>query len=115
MTSDSVEGRRHEAAIPAWSCRRGQWHRLRYEHSRLVEISFDDLVPALAELRHALKVAGPGRHSAGDHMRRMRTPFAGQREYVLVCPNNFCGTGSKSAVQYLRYSCSRSLVVGAEK
>jgi SAM-dependent methyltransferase len=77
----------------------------------LPELAYDELVPALAELRRVLKDGGTLRLSLPDLERGVDAYRRGDRDYFQVPDEDMQTLGGKLATQLVWYGYSRSVFV----
>jgi SAM-dependent methyltransferase len=75
----------------------------------LPELSLDDLVPALVELRRVLRAGGVLRLSLPDLDKGVQAYRDGDRDYFLVTDDDARSLGGKLVTQLLWHGWSRSL------
>jgi predicted SAM-dependent methyltransferase len=75
----------------------------------LPEMPYDDLVPALQELRRVLKPGGVLRLALPDLLKGVRAYERGDRDYFLVPDDDVKSLGAKLIVQLIWYGYSRTL------
>jgi SAM-dependent methyltransferase len=77
----------------------------------LPELSYDELVPALEELRRVLKPGGTLRLGLPDLERSVDAYRRGDREYFLIPDEEMRTVGGKLAAQLVWYGYSRTVFV----
>jgi SAM-dependent methyltransferase len=77
----------------------------------LPEISYDDLIPVLIELRRVLKRRGVLRLALPDLEKGLAAYQRGDRDYFLIPDEEWQDIGSKLVVQLVWYGYSRTLFV----
>jgi SAM-dependent methyltransferase len=75
----------------------------------LPEMPYDDLLPALLELRRVLKPGGVLRLALPDLLKGVRAYERGDRDYFLVPDDDVKSLGAKLIVQLIWYGYSRTL------
>lgn len=77
----------------------------------LPELPYEELVPALQELRRVVRVGGTLRLSLPDMNRSLDAYRRGDRDYFLIPDEEMRTLGGKLAVQLVWYGYSRSVFV----
>ena len=75
----------------------------------LQELAYEELVPALQELRRVLKSGGTLRLVLPDLLKGVEAFRAGERDYFAVPDHEFARLGSKLAVQLIWFGYTRSV------
>ena len=77
----------------------------------LPELSYDELVPAISELRRVVKPGGTLRLSLPDLVKSVEAYRRGDREYFLIPDEDMQTLGGKLALHVVWYGYSRSVFV----